>query len=109
MYIVPTGDNPCGGTLGVTRKQEIYAICVEYGTCSSLPPESITNSALVDIIIVEDDPYFFLQEGIPYAYTIERTTWLTSRYTKALMSQRQSVKHARSYQGKTKGPRTSTV
>ncbi|PCH40915.1 PLP-dependent transferase [Wolfiporia cocos MD-104 SS10] len=46
MYTVPIGQNPCGSTMGAARKKEIYDICAEY-----------------DIIIVEDDPYFFLQQG----------------------------------------------
>ncbi|KAF9534895.1 PLP-dependent transferase [Crepidotus variabilis] len=46
MYIVPIGQNPTGATMGVERKQAIYDICVEY-----------------DVLIVEDDPYFFLQLG----------------------------------------------
>ncbi|KAK0225502.1 PLP-dependent transferase [Armillaria fumosa] len=44
LYTVPTGQNPTGCTMSARRKQEIYAICVKY-----------------DIIIVEDDPYYFLQ------------------------------------------------
>ncbi|KAL6309824.1 PLP-dependent transferase [Sparassis latifolia] len=46
MYTVPIGQNPCGFTMGAQRKKEIYDICVEY-----------------DIIICEDDPYYFLQFG----------------------------------------------
>ncbi|KAH7879766.1 pyridoxal phosphate-dependent transferase [Lentinula edodes] len=46
MYTVPVGQNPTGTTMGIQRKKEIYDICVEY-----------------DIIIVEDDPYYFLQQG----------------------------------------------
>ncbi|CAL1700165.1 unnamed protein product [Somion occarium] len=46
MYTVPVGQNPSGATMGLERKKEIYDICVEF-----------------DIIIVEDDPYYFLQEG----------------------------------------------
>ncbi|KAF5322822.1 hypothetical protein D9619_000291 [Psilocybe cf. subviscida] len=46
MYIVPVGQNPTGATMLADRKKEIYEICVEY-----------------DIIIIEDDPYYFLQEG----------------------------------------------
>ncbi|EPQ59207.1 PLP-dependent transferase [Gloeophyllum trabeum ATCC 11539] len=47
MYTVPVGQNPSGATMGYRRKKEIYDICVEF-----------------DIIIVEDDPYYFLQEGV---------------------------------------------
>lgn len=46
LYTVPIGQNPCGFTMGATRKKEIYDVCVEY-----------------DIIICEDDPYYFLQMG----------------------------------------------
>ncbi|KIY73729.1 PLP-dependent transferase [Cylindrobasidium torrendii FP15055 ss-10] len=46
MYTVPVGQNPTGATMGAERKKAIYDICVEY-----------------DIIIVEDDPYYFLQQG----------------------------------------------
>ncbi|KAH9009853.1 PLP-dependent transferase [Lactarius deliciosus] len=46
IYTMPVGHNPCGTTMGLERKKAIYDICVEY-----------------DIIIAEDDPYFFLQIG----------------------------------------------
>ncbi|KZV91193.1 PLP-dependent transferase [Exidia glandulosa HHB12029] len=60
MYTVPIGQNPCGMTMGVERKKEIYEICVKY-----------------DVIIVEDDPYYFLQEG-SYVHKSSRTTPTTS-------------------------------
>jgi DNA-binding transcriptional MocR family regulator len=44
IYTVTVGQNPTSGTLSVERRTEIYALCVEY-----------------DIIIVEDDPYWYLQ------------------------------------------------
>ncbi|THV08593.1 PLP-dependent transferase [Dendrothele bispora CBS 962.96] len=46
LYTVPVGQNPTGATMLAARKKEIYAVCVEY-----------------DIVIVEDDPYYFLQVG----------------------------------------------
>lgn len=46
LYIVPIGQNPTGVTMGLERKKAIYDVCVEF-----------------DVIIVEDDPYYFLQEG----------------------------------------------
>ncbi|KAL1735979.1 pyridoxal phosphate-dependent transferase [Schizophyllum commune] len=46
IYTVPVGQNPTGATMGAQRKKEIYAIAVKY-----------------DIIIIEDDPYYFLQQG----------------------------------------------
>ncbi|KZT24540.1 PLP-dependent transferase [Neolentinus lepideus HHB14362 ss-1] len=56
MYTVPVGQNPSGATMGGKRKKEIYDICVEY-----------------DIVIVEDDPYYFLQEG-KYVPKLVRST-----------------------------------
>lgn len=44
MYTVTIGQNPTSGTLSVQRRKEIYALCVKY-----------------DIIIIEDDPYWYLQ------------------------------------------------
>lgn len=38
------GHNPTGGVLPVRRRKELYAICQKY-----------------DVIIVEDDPYWYLQ------------------------------------------------
>ncbi|KAJ8103151.1 pyridoxal phosphate-dependent transferase [Lipomyces tetrasporus] len=44
LYTVPTGQNPTGATMSVQRRSEIYNICVKY-----------------DLVIIEDDPYYFLQ------------------------------------------------
>jgi kynurenine/2-aminoadipate aminotransferase len=44
LYTVPTGQNPTGCTISAARKRAVYRICRIY-----------------DIIIVEDDPYFYLQ------------------------------------------------
>ncbi|KAF2106581.1 aromatic amino acid aminotransferase 1 [Lophiotrema nucula] len=44
MYTVTIGQNPTSGTLSVARRKEIYTLCVKY-----------------DIIIIEDDPYWYLQ------------------------------------------------
>ncbi|KAI9432476.1 pyridoxal phosphate-dependent transferase [Lactarius indigo] len=46
IYTIPVGQNPSGTTMGLERKKAIYDICVEY-----------------DVIIAEDDPYFFIQVG----------------------------------------------
>jgi len=46
LYTVPVGENPTGTNLSYARKKAVYELCVKY-----------------DIIIVEDDPYYFLQEG----------------------------------------------
>ncbi|KAJ4485327.1 pyridoxal phosphate-dependent transferase [Lentinula aciculospora] len=54
LYIVPVGHNPSGATLTLERKKAIYRICVEY-----------------DIIICEDDAYYFLQFP-PYVLPSQR-------------------------------------
>ncbi|XP_048758464.1 kynurenine/alpha-aminoadipate aminotransferase, mitochondrial-like isoform X1 [Ostrea edulis] len=49
LYVVPNGGNPTGTGLTIERKKEIYKISQEY-----------------DLIILEDDPYFYLQFRKPY-------------------------------------------
>ncbi|KAF2276519.1 aromatic amino acid aminotransferas-like protein [Westerdykella ornata] len=44
MYTVTIGQNPTSGTLSVARRTELYALCVKY-----------------DIVIIEDDPYWYIQ------------------------------------------------
>ena len=44
LYVCPTGSNPTGITIPTSRRKEIYSVCCEF-----------------DLLIVEDDPYFFLQ------------------------------------------------
>ncbi|KAG2062798.1 PLP-dependent transferase [Suillus decipiens] len=48
LYIIPVGQNPTGSTLSVDRRKKIYAIAHAW-----------------DLIIIEDDPYYFLQYDIP--------------------------------------------
>ncbi|KAF3011470.1 hypothetical protein E8E14_005287 [Neopestalotiopsis sp. 37M] len=58
LYLVSVGSNPTGVSMGSERRRKIYEICVKY-----------------DVIIVEDDPYYFLQypeidtSGTPAEYT----------------------------------------
>eukprot|EP00891_Asterochloris_glomerata_P008351 jgi/Astpho2/8351/fgenesh1_pg.00122_%23_86_t len=44
LYTVPVGQNPTGISIPLERRREIYAICRQH-----------------DIVIIEDDPYFYLQ------------------------------------------------
>lgn len=44
LYTIPTGQNPTGGTLSGARRQKVYELAQKY-----------------DFIIVEDEPYYFLQ------------------------------------------------
>ncbi|KAG1835304.1 pyridoxal phosphate-dependent transferase [Suillus variegatus] len=48
LYLVPVGQNPTGSTLSVDRRKKIYAIAQTW-----------------DLIIVEDDPYYFLRYDVP--------------------------------------------
>jgi len=49
LYTVPTGQNPTGATQSTERRRQIYAIAQKH-----------------DLIIIEDEPYYFLQMQ-PYA------------------------------------------
>ena len=44
IYIIPTGSNPTGATMPISRKQKIYEIAVKH-----------------DLLILEDDPYYYMQ------------------------------------------------
>ena len=44
LYCIPNGGNPTGSSLSLQRKQEIYKLASEY-----------------DMLIMEDDPYFYIQ------------------------------------------------
>ncbi|OBZ66349.1 hypothetical protein A0H81_13657 [Grifola frondosa] len=48
LYSVPCGQNPTGSTLTLERRKKIYAIAQKY-----------------DVIIIEDDPYYFLHYDSP--------------------------------------------
>lgn len=61
LYTIPICQNPTGATLTVKRKQAIYAICKAF-----------------DVIIVEDDPYYFLQTG-DYTRLQSRTKEVTAK------------------------------
>lgn len=49
LYLIPTGQNPTGATQGLARRREIYKVAQEY-----------------DLVILEDDPYYFMQMD-PYS------------------------------------------
>jgi aromatic amino acid aminotransferase I len=66
LYLVSVGSNPTGITISLQRRKEIYEICKKFGKDSTQARS--THDALLnisditpDIIIVEDDPYYFLQ------------------------------------------------
>lgn len=46
LYTIPTGQNPTGSSLSDERKEEIYKIAQKH-----------------DFLIIEDEPYYFLQVG----------------------------------------------
>ncbi|KAF6091875.1 aminoadipate aminotransferase [Phyllostomus discolor] len=49
LYTVPNGNNPTGNSLTSNRKKEIYELARKY-----------------DFLIIEDDPYYFLQFNKPW-------------------------------------------
>ncbi|KAH7911421.1 pyridoxal phosphate-dependent transferase [Hygrophoropsis aurantiaca] len=53
LYIVPVGQNPTGSTLSLERRQKIYCMAQKW-----------------DLLILEDDPYYFLQYDLPPAEKI---------------------------------------
>lgn len=55
MYTVTMGQNPTSGVLSLQRRRDIYALCSKY-----------------DVIIVEDDPYWYLQ--YPTSTAVNTTT-----------------------------------
>ena len=62
-------------TMGEKRKKEIYEICVKFGENFVHEFRGGTHSDCndTDVIIVEDDPYYFLQQGA-YKPKSERST-----------------------------------
>ncbi|XP_032400439.1 kynurenine/alpha-aminoadipate aminotransferase, mitochondrial isoform X2 [Etheostoma spectabile] len=52
LYTIPNGGNPTGASMTAQRKQEVYELARQY-----------------DMLIIEDDPYFFLQFDKPWAPT----------------------------------------
>ncbi|XP_056614169.1 kynurenine/alpha-aminoadipate aminotransferase, mitochondrial [Triplophysa dalaica] len=52
LYTIPNGGNPTGASMTLERKQEVYELARKY-----------------DLLIIEDDPYYFLQFEKPWAPT----------------------------------------
>nr|XP_028600125.1 kynurenine/alpha-aminoadipate aminotransferase, mitochondrial isoform X2 [Podarcis muralis] len=52
LYTIPNGGNPTGASLTTDRKKDIYQLARQY-----------------DFLIIEDDPYYFLQFDKPWAPT----------------------------------------
>ncbi|XP_053716611.1 kynurenine/alpha-aminoadipate aminotransferase, mitochondrial isoform X2 [Synchiropus splendidus] len=52
LYTIPNGGNPTGASMTTERKREVYQLAREY-----------------DMLIIEDDPYYFLQFHKPWAPT----------------------------------------
>ncbi|KAL3046247.1 hypothetical protein OYC64_004287 [Pagothenia borchgrevinki] len=50
LYTIPNGGNPTGASMTTQRKQEVYELARQY-----------------DMLIIEDDPYYFLQFDKPWA------------------------------------------
>ncbi|PVU90358.1 hypothetical protein BB559_004649 [Furculomyces boomerangus] len=57
VYLIPTGQNPTGVSMSTERRLAIYKVCQKH-----------------NLIIIEDDPYYFLQFGnIPVVPNSEET------------------------------------
>ncbi|XP_056298805.1 kynurenine/alpha-aminoadipate aminotransferase, mitochondrial [Pseudoliparis swirei] len=52
LYTIPNGGNPTGASMSTQRKREVYELARQY-----------------DMLIIEDDPYYFLQFDKPWAPT----------------------------------------
>uniref|UniRef100_A0A4W6D948 Kynurenine/alpha-aminoadipate aminotransferase, mitochondrial n=1 Tax=Lates calcarifer TaxID=8187 RepID=A0A4W6D948_LATCA len=52
LYTIPNGGNPTGASMTTQRKKEVYELARQY-----------------DMLIIEDDPYYFLQFDKPWAPT----------------------------------------
>ncbi|KAI0823558.1 L-tyrosine:2-oxoglutarate aminotransferase [Trametes gibbosa] len=65
LYIVPCGQNPTGSTLSLERRKQIYEISQRF-----------------DLIIIEDDPYYYLQ----YASLSAPTTDFSTPFAPSLLS-----------------------
>ncbi|XP_043342709.1 kynurenine/alpha-aminoadipate aminotransferase, mitochondrial-like [Cervus canadensis] len=57
LYTVPNGNNPAGNSLTAERKREIYELFSE------------KLARKYDFLVIEDDPYYFLQFNKPWAPT----------------------------------------
>ncbi|XP_016890286.1 kynurenine/alpha-aminoadipate aminotransferase, mitochondrial isoform X2 [Cynoglossus semilaevis] len=49
LYTIPNGGNPTGASMTRERKRDVYELAQQY-----------------DLLIIEDDPYYFLQFGKPW-------------------------------------------
>ncbi|KAM6949080.1 kynurenine/alpha-aminoadipate aminotransferase, mitochondrial [Aplochiton taeniatus] len=52
LYTIPNGGNPTGASMTTQRKRDVYELARQY-----------------DMLIIEDDPYYFLQFNKPWAPT----------------------------------------
>ncbi|OMJ15411.1 Aromatic amino acid aminotransferase, partial [Smittium culicis] len=57
VYLIPTGQNPTGATMSLGRRREFYKVCQKH-----------------NLIIIEDDPYYFIQfANAPVCDTVDAT------------------------------------
>ena len=69
LYAIPTGQNPAGSTLTAERRREVYQICCDF-----------------DLLILEDDPYYFLHYGHQHAPPAGSDHLFTRAYEPSLWS-----------------------
>lgn len=69
LYTIPNGGNPTGASMTAERKQEVYQVSFIPPCCEGLLNFFCLNNIYFfsqlaqqyDMLIVEDDPYYFLQ------------------------------------------------
>ncbi|PZD26496.1 ARO8, Transcriptional regulator, partial [Pyrenophora tritici-repentis] len=66
LYSIPTGQNPTGATQTAARRRSIYKVCQKH-----------------DVLIIEDDPYYYLQME-PYHHDSSTAVAALSSHTKFL-------------------------
>ncbi|KEZ46544.1 hypothetical protein SAPIO_CDS0338 [Scedosporium apiospermum] len=75
LYLVPVGSNPTGISISAHRRKEIYAVATEF-----------------DLVIVEDDPYYFLQypgyspQGVDQPFKLKSTEEFLNSLTPSFLS-----------------------
>lgn len=66
LYTIPNGGNPTGASMTTERKQEVYKVSLIpplmwHLYCILIKPFFLQLAQQYDMLIIEDDPYYFLQ------------------------------------------------
>ncbi|KTF79131.1 hypothetical protein cypCar_00031258 [Cyprinus carpio] len=69
LYTIPNGGNPTGASMTYERKQEVYEASTQHTSGLNAPCPTLPLARKYDFLIIEDDPYYFLQFQKPWAPT----------------------------------------